>query len=83
MPENEVRQGIFIYTSPIETGVDDWLTQHLDCDAIIDDHGETITVYAYTHEPMFNYALSQFRQEEMRNHTLLRGISSDVLSGVL
>ena len=60
----ETQEGIFEFASPqtIDTGI--WANEHLDCDAIIDNHGDTIVVYAFTLDSKYNrlYSfLSTFR----------------------
>ena len=59
------------------------LTEHLDCDAIIDNHGSTIVVYAFTVDPKYNGSLGDFRKEKYGKQKILRGISSNGLNSIV
>ena len=77
----EAQKGIFEFTSPQEISTELWANEHLDCDAIIDDRGSTIVVYAFTRDPKYNYALQQYKKEKkLIKQYILRGISSDGLN---
>lgn len=79
----EAQEGIFEFTSPQKISTEQWANEHLDCNAIIDDLGSYIIVYAFTQDPKYNYALSIFKKE--KNYTkqfILRGISSDGLNSL-
>ena len=78
----EVKTGIFEFKSPQERDAGEWLEQHLDCDTIVDDLGKYIVVYAYTTDPAFNGALSDYQQEKYSGQYVLRGISSDGLNSI-
>ena len=82
--EIEAQEGIFEFVNPQDVDIGEWLENHTDCDAIVDDRpGNRMTVYAYTREPAYNFALSQYQQEHFGNYTILSGIPSYVLNGVL
>ena len=77
----EAQKGIFEFTSPQEISTELWANEHLDCDAIIDDCGSTIVVYAFTRDPKYNYALQQYKKDKkLVKQYILRGISSDGLN---
>ena len=79
----EAQEGIFEFTTPQRINAEKWLSEHLDCNAIIDDLGNDFLVYAFTRNPKYNYALKKYKN--MRNSAkqhLLRGISSDGLNGL-
>lgn len=79
----EAQTGIFEYTIPItiDTGV--WANDHLDCDAIIDNLGSNIVVYAFTREPKYNSALKEYRKQKFSSQKILRGISSNGLNSLV
>ncbi len=79
----ETQEGIFEFTSPqiIDTGM--WANEHLDCDAIIDNHGDTIVVYAFTLDAKYNSALGDYRRQKYTNQKILRGISSNGLHSLI
>ncbi len=79
----ETQTGIFEFESPqtVETGA--WASDHLDCDAIIDNLGGSIVVYAYTREPRYNGALRDLRKTKYNKQKILRGISSDGLNSLV
>ena len=58
----EVQKGIFEFKHPTEVNTEKWLSEHLDCDTIVDDLGNTIIVYAFTIEPKYNYALEKYKE---------------------
>ncbi len=79
----EKQEGIFEFTSPQRISTETWINEHLDCDAIIDDEGSYITVYAFTLDPKYNYALEDYKSEHnYSKQYILRGISSDGLNGL-
>ena len=79
----ETQEGIYEYTSPQKVDTEKWLNEHLDCDAIIDDFGSTIVVYAFTMDAKYNYALKNYkRSRDYSKQYILRGISSDGLNGL-
>ena len=79
----EPETGIFEYTSPQTISKEIWLNEHLDCDAIIDNLGQTIVVYAFTLDPEYNYELKQYkRSHNFPTQQILRGISSDGLNSL-
>ena len=72
------------FDSPQKISTELWANEHLDCNAIIDDLGSYIVVYAFTRDPKYNYALTKYKKE--KNYTkqfILRGISSDGLNSLL
>ena len=79
----EAQEGIFEFTNPqtIDTGI--WANEHLDCDAIIDNHGSTIVVYAFTLNAKYNSALGDYRRRKYTNQKILRGISSNGLNSLV
>lgn len=80
----EAQKGIFEFTSPQEMSTEEWLNEHLDCDAIIDNLGKTIIVYAFTREPRYNYILESFKKmRRLDRQHILRGISSDGLNSLV
>ena len=79
----EAQEGIFEFTSPQKINAEKWLREHLDCNAIIDDLGNDLIVYAFTREPKYNYSLKKFKaKNNYSKQYLLRGISSDGLNGL-
>lgn len=80
--EKEIETGIYEFLNPWEVDAGEWLENHLDCDAIIDDLGTKIVVYAYTRNPQFNRKLSDYRKESYSGKTILRGISSVGLNSI-
>lgn len=76
----EIKKGIFEFSHPQEIDAGEWLEEHLDCDAIVDDLGTRIVVYAYTLDPDYNGALSEYQREKYTDRFVLRGISSDGLN---
>ena len=79
----EAREGIFEFKSPQMISTEQWAKEHLDCNAIIDDLGNHIVVYAFTKEPKYNYALSLYKEEKhYTKQFILRGISSDGLNSL-
>ena len=72
----EIQKGIFEFNSPLAIDTGTWATEHLDCDAIIDNHGGTIVVYAFTVDPKYNASLGEYRRKKYINQKILRGISS-------
>lgn len=77
----EIQEGIFQFASPQKISTEQWANEHLDCNAIIDDFGDNIIVYAFTRDPKYNYVLEKYKKE--KNYTsqyILRGISSDGLN---
>ena len=81
----EAETGIFEYLEPQTVSKEAWAREHLDCDAIIDDNGSTIVVYAFTLNPQFNYALERFKKKTAKyiNQFILGGISSDGLNSLI
>ena len=80
----EPQEGIFEYSTPQTVSTELWLNEHLDCDAIIDNYGSTIVVYAFTRDPNFNYELKQYKKKRNYNaQHILRGISSDGLNSLI
>ena len=75
----EAQTGIFEFTKPMTIDIGTWANDHLDCDAIIDNHGSTIVVYAFTREPQYNSALKDYRRQKFSAQKILRGISSNGL----
>ena len=79
----EPETGIFEYTPPQTISKERWVNEHLDCDAIIDNLGSTIVVYAFTRDPEYNYDLKiYFKKKNYTNQQILRGISSDGLNSL-
>lgn len=80
----ETQTGIFEFTCPLTISMEKWINEHLDCDAIIDNLGSTIVVYAFTREPQYNYALERYKKKKnyLKQH-ILRGISSDGLNSLI
>ena len=79
----EAETGIFEYTTPQTVSTEAWINEHLDCDAIIDNHGSTIVVYAFTIDPEYNFELKQYkRKKNYKDQHILRGISSDGLNSL-
>ena len=79
----EVQEGIFEFLSPQTIGKETWINEHLDCDSIIDDQGNSIVVYAFTIDPKYNYDLEEYKQKgNYSKQYILRGISSDGLSSL-
>ena len=79
----EPQEGIFEFTIPQKIGTEKWAREHLDCDAIIDNLGNYIIVYAFTRNPRFNFALEGFkRKNNFNKQHILRGISSDGLNSL-
>ena len=79
----EAKEGIFEYTSPQKISTEQWANEHLDCNAIIDDLGSYIIVYAFTRDPNYNSALTKYKQEKKyTKQYILRGISSDGLNSL-
>ncbi|MCR5788902.1 MAG: hypothetical protein K6G83_03355 [Lachnospiraceae bacterium] len=80
----ETQTGIFEYTTPQTISTEKWINEHLDCNAIIDNQGSTIVVYAFTQDPKYNHALGEyFKQKNFKNQHILRGISSDGLNSLI
>ena len=80
----ETQAGIFEYTPPQTVSKETWAREHLDCDAIIDDNGSTIVVYAFTRDPRFNHALERYKEKKNYNtQFILGGISSDGLNSLV
>ena len=81
----EAETGIYEYTEPQTVSKETWARDHLDCDAIVDDNGNTIVVYAFTLNPEFNYALEKFKKKTAKylNQFILAGISSDGLNSLI
>lgn len=79
----ETQEGIFEFTSPQKISTEKWIKEHLDCDAIIDNLGSSIIVYAFTRNPKYNYALVGYKKEKnYKKQHILRGISSDGLNSL-
>lgn len=79
----EAEKGIFEYKEPQTVNTEEWLNNHLDCDAIIDDHDNTIVVYAYVTDPRYNCALEGYKKKkDYKKQYILRGISSDGLNSL-
>lgn len=78
----EKQEGIFEFVSPQRINAETWLNEHLDCDAIIDNGGDYFTVYAFTLDPKYNYALDDYRANNFTNQHILRGISSAGLNSL-
>ena len=77
----EAQEGIFEFTVPQKISTEEWINEHLDCDAIIDNLGNYIVVYAFTRKPEYNYALVDYKKKKnYRKQHILRGISSDGLN---
>lgn len=79
----EIQKGIFEFTNPQTIDTGKWANEHLDCDAIIDNHGSTIVVYAFTLDPKYNSSLSDYRKQKYNNKKILRGISSNGLNSLV
>lgn len=79
----EPQKGIFEFTTPQTIDTGKWANEHLDCDAIIDNHGSMIVVYAFTVDPKYNSALGDFRRKKYRSQKILRGISSNGLNSLI
>ena len=80
----EAETGIYEYTEPQTVSKETWARDHLDCDAIIDNLGSTIIVYAFTRDPKYNCALEGYMKEKnYADQHILRGISSDGLYSLL
>ena len=79
----EVQNGIFEFDVPMKIDAGKWANEHLDCDAIIDNLGSTIVVYAFTRESRFNSALSNYRRKKYSGQKILRGISSNGLNSLV
>ena len=79
----EPETGIFEYIPPRTISTETWLNEHLDCDAIIDNLGSNIIVYAFTRDPEYNFELKQYKKSKnyAKQH-ILRGISSDGLNSL-
>lgn len=79
----ESQEGIFEFAIPQRINAEKWLSDHLDCNAIIDDLGNDFIVYAFTCNPKYNYALKKYKNtKNYAKQYLLRGISSDGLNGL-
>ena len=78
----EPQKGIFEYSHPQEVDTGEWMENHLDCDTIMDDLGQTLLVYAFTREPQYNLELENFQQKKYGKHYILKGISSDGLNSI-
>lgn len=79
----EVKEGVFEYTTPQEISAEQWLNEHLDCNAIVDNHGDEFVIYAFTLDPKYNIALREYKDShDYSKQYLLRGISSDGLNGL-
>ena len=80
----EPETGIFEYTPPQTISKERWINEHLDCDAIIDNLGQNIVVYAFTRNPEYNYNLSvYYKKKNYTTQHILMGISSNGLSSLL
>ena len=79
----EPKKGIFVFLTPQTVDTGKWANEHLDCDAIIDNHGNTIVVYAFTVDPKYNGSLGDFRKEKYSGQKILRGISSNGLNSIV
>ena len=80
----ETKTGIFEFSTPQTISTEKWINEHLDCDAIIDNLGSTIIVYAFTRDPKYNCALEGYMKEKnYADQHILRGISSDGLYSLL
>ena len=79
----EPKKGIFVFHTLQTLDTGRWANEHLDCDAIIDNHGSTIVVYAFTVDPKYNSSPKDFRKEKYSNQKMLRGISSNVLNSIV
>ena len=79
----ESQTGIFEFVIPQTIDTGKWANDHLDCDAIIDNHGSTIVVYAFTIDPKYNSSLGDYRRKKYRNQKILRGISSNGLNSLV
>ena len=79
----ETQKGIFEFISPQKISTEKWINEHLDCDAIIDNLGSTIIVYAFTQNPEYNHALVGYKKKKnYKDQHILRGISSDGLNSL-
>lgn len=79
----EPETGIFEYNPPRTISKEKWMNEHLDCDAIIDNMGSMIVVYAFTNNPEYNYLLSEYRKKRSyKQQHILMGISSDGLNSL-
>ena len=80
---SEPETGIFEYMPPQTISKEKWLNEHLDCDAIIDNLGQMIVVYAFTKDPEYNFALGLFyKKKNYTTQQILMGISSDGLNSL-
>ena len=78
----EQQTGIMELNTPQEMDAGKWLEDHLDCDAIVDDHGSRILVYAYATDSAYNHMLYELRNKRYNDHRILRGISSVGLGSI-
>ena len=78
----ETETGIFEYPEPQIVSTEEWANNHLDCDAIVDDNGSSIVVYAFTMEPRYNYALEGYKKKKYNSQYILKGVSSDGLNSL-
>ena len=79
----EPQKGIFEFSKPQEMDAEKWMNEHLDCDAIVDDLGSTLIVYAFTKDPKYNYDLNLYKKEKkFDDQNILIGISSDGLNSL-
>ena len=79
----ESQIGIFEFADPQIMDTGKWANEHLDCDAIIDNYGSTIVVYAFTMDPKYNSSLGDYRRKKYQNQKILRGISSNGLNSLV
>lgn len=79
----ETQTGIFEFITPQEVNASEWMENHLDCDTIMDDKGQTLIVYAFTMESKYNSTLADYRKKKYGKHYILKGISSNALNSLL
>ena len=78
----EVPNNIIVFDEPFLTNDLEWLSDHPDCDSIIEHIGAMLRVYAYAANKSANRALVRFRDEYYKGKIILAGMSRDGINSL-
>lgn len=70
---------IFVYDYPVEVDCGDWIVNHPDCDTVCEQigSGSIMLVYAYATSKSGNKPLHIYRDNNLSDKKILKGVSMD------
>ena len=72
-------ENISVYEYPVEVDCGEWIVNHPDCDTVCEQigSGSKMLVYAYATSKKGNEPLHAYRDKNLSNKKILKGVSID------